>query len=483
MLVAGLAAAPASATTLGPVYPVPTWHGGNQCQAASSLDGQAGKGGGQTWSYGGGGATPTASATDCDGSSAPPAFDTTLFQNLYWGIDKNSPPKLAMDGAYDTAGETMSLSTAPGDTDLSAGRLVWTGSTEMSGCQPAPCSSFSVIPVDTKLVLTITNTTGGGSSPAALTDPNTAGIASLGQLGGVVSVTPTLTNFAANFLFMARVTGGGSFGPALDFYNSYNHPTTTQLAMSSFSGAFYYVTRPPNADFSCTPAAPVVGDTITCTASDSDPDGQPGAPLDEKWDWNGNGSTSDPEDKSGHQVSGTFAEGAHTVTLHVLDNEGGDGTATKQITVGAAPTNTSGGSGGTGGAGGAGGTGAPAPGGGTSTADTTAPKATLALAKTKLKALLKKGLAGSLTSNEAGVGKLSLTIPVKIAKKLKLKGPVGKVTVTITAAGKKAFKIKLSKKAAKKLAKLKSVKFKVSGPVTDAAGNRTVVSKSTTVKR
>src|SRR5689334_22014840 len=84
-----LGASSASAATIGPTYPVPTWHGGNQCKASSSVDGQAGKGGGQTWSYGGGGDAPTASATSCDGSSAPPAFDTTLFQNLYWGIDKN----------------------------------------------------------------------------------------------------------------------------------------------------------------------------------------------------------------------------------------------------------------------------------------------------------------------------------------------------------------------------------------------------------
>src|SRR5207302_327995 len=81
----------------------------------------------------------------------------------------------------------------------------------------------------------------------------------------------------------------------------------------------------PTADFSCSPAVPGAGQTVTCTASDSDPDHVAGDPaLIEKWDWNGNGTTNDPTDKAGHVVVGHFTVGSHKISLHVIDGDGGE---------------------------------------------------------------------------------------------------------------------------------------------------------------
>jgi hypothetical protein len=462
--------ASADAATTGPLYPLPPSHGGNQCLPAdTTTDGASGKGSGQTWTFGGGGATPTSGA-GCDGTAPPPPFDTSRFQALYWGIDGNNPPALSLnnDNIEESAPrEFMSFDAAL--SDLPHGRLVWRAHTVMNCSVAASCGGSLTAPVDTELVLTITDM---GGSPQSLTAPADAGISNP-EVGGVIAVTPSLTNFKANFLFKAKFTSNtdpNGYQPALDWYNAIpgGHPSAPaghSETRSSFSGAFYYVNRPPSADFSCSPASPVDGDTVTCTANDSD-DG-PSSDLQEKWDWNGNGSTSDPEDKSGHSVSGSFGPGAHNVSLHVIDGDGAETVVTKTITVAARVTQTT--------------NGGPTP--TTGSADTTPPVVALLVPKQKLASIFKKGLAGTLASNERGVAKLKLTIAAKLAKQLKLKGPVGTVTVTLTAPGKTAFKVKLSKKAATKLKKLKKIAFTLSGTVTDAAGNNSSVKRSFQAKR
>src|SRR5439155_23247077 len=114
--------------------------------------------------------------------SAPPPFDTSRFQNLYWGINGSNPPGISMnaDGAPSGA-ETMTFS--PSNSNLPGGKLVWTGVTSMICSVPANCLSSTV---DTQLVLTITNMAG---DPVALTDPAAAGVANPSVVGGVVEVT------------------------------------------------------------------------------------------------------------------------------------------------------------------------------------------------------------------------------------------------------------------------------------------------------
>jgi hypothetical protein len=85
-------------------------------------------------------------------------------------------------------------------------------------------------------------------------------------------------------------------------------------------------------------------------------------------------------------------------------------------------------------------------------------------------------------SNEAGSCVLTLTVPAKIAKKLKLKGPVGTLKLTLTAGRVKGFKLKLSKAAATKLAKLRSISFVLSARCKDAAGNAGKASKAFRLK-
>ena len=477
-----MGAGSASAALSGPVYPVPghagAGHGGNTCQSSTDVEAASGKTGGMTWSFGGGTATdPSPGCTFANPQPALPDFDTTRWERLYWGADASNAttkmPQLALDGTIDAAGETLSLvpdDGTPGGTDseLAVGKVVWAGSTSMSWCNPTPSCVFATSTVQTRFTLRITDING---APVPLVTPAAAGAAEP-NAGGLVQVTESLKKFKANLLFEAQnpSVAGNPYQPAIEMYNSLNHPqpAPTPQTWMSFTGGFRYENRAPVADF--TFPTPQNGQEVTFTSTSTDPDGTVDGYA---WDLNGDNGFGDA---TGPTASGTYGPGTHTVRLRVTDNDGTQSTVvSKTFTIAAPPAGNTGGN--TGGSGGpVGGTGGPV-------ADQSAPLAKIAFAKSKLKAALKKGLKGTLTSNEAGRATLSVTLPAKLAKKLKLKGAVGKATVTISAAGKKAFTVKFSKKAARKLKKLKKVSVKVAGTMTDAAGNARPVQASVSLKR
>ena len=63
------------------------------------------------------------------------------------------------------------------------------------------------------------------------------------------------------------------------------------------------------------------------------------------------------------------------------------------------------------------------------------------------------------------------------------RGAIGSVTVVHTAAGSKAFTIKIKPKAKRKLKRQRSVKFIVAGTAADTAGNKKPVKKSLTARK
>jgi hypothetical protein len=435
------------AAPIGPVYPLPggpgTGHGGSTCLAASQAEAAMGKtaaqngssADGQTWFYGGG-SDPAQTGTGCPydaaASTTVTPFDTSRFARLFWG--ESSAPELALDGTVDSVGETLTLSTA--ESNLAAGKLVWTGTTNMTWCNPASCS-FITTAVPVRFELTATSL---ANAAVPLVDPASVGVEP--GAGGLVEVTPALTNFKVNILMLAQNPMTLTYQPAISMYNSFNHPAgpDPQTRMG-FGAAFRYVDRPPTGSI----AHGTVQDNkaATFTAAASDPDGTIASYA---WALGADGVFNDG---NGPSVQGTFGPGAHTVKVLVTDDNGATATLSDTFTV----------------------------------TDATAPMASLTVPTQKLSAILKKGLKTTTSTNEAGTIALSVTISSKLAKKLKLKNPVAQKTVPAAAASSYAVTFKLSSKVAKKLKTQKKVKFTVTATVKDGSGNITSVTKSVTAKK
>ena len=309
----------AAAALTGPVYPVPggpdAGHGGNVCAATNTTEGVAG---GITWTFGGG--TPTAPSTCPVSATTPQPFDTNRFAALYWGSRSGARPKVAMDGAADSVVETLSFSSVL--SNLPQGEVVWTGSTTLNGCKP-DCGDFTPHAIQTRVKLTIL--AGAiGTARAALKTPTEAGIGDA-QVGGVVSVTPALTNFRARIEVLASDDGGATFQPAQDLFNSY-HTAGGGLLMS-FTGAFWYQNRAPAADFTFDHLNP--DSPITFTATYSDADGSV-ASSDIAWDFNDDGKF---QESKAPTAQWSFPPGPHKVHFRAIDNEGTATVATKTLVI------------------------------------------------------------------------------------------------------------------------------------------------------
>jgi hypothetical protein len=301
----------AAAAPTGPIYPLPgnatTGHGGNTCDATGT---SAGLLAGVTWTFGGGlPATNNSGLCPTNGPDPAVPFNTDRFQNLYWGANGNALPRVSMDGPFDA---TETLSFRAGESSLPDGKVTWGGTTHMDVCI-SPCTSFTEKTVDTRVVLTITTL---ADAPVALLSPGDAGIANL-EVGGVVSVTPTLRNYKANIKVLARIQPSLTFLPADTVFNSFsNHEPVTDPYRISFSGAFWYVNRPPLADFTFTPADPKAFTPVTFTATVSDADGSV-ASL--GWDFNNDGQY---QESTAEAAQWSFSPGAQPARLRVVDNEG-----------------------------------------------------------------------------------------------------------------------------------------------------------------
>lgn len=118
------------------------------------------------------------------------------------------------------------------------------------------------------------------------------------------------------------------------------------------------------------------------------------------------------------------------------------------------------------------------------TPDTTAPSLIMMLGKDKLATVSKKGVLAALAWTEAGKMGLRVKLPGKVAKRLKLPTLIGTRTLTTTKAGTAKIRLKVSRKAARKLARSKyKVRIIVKGQLRDAAGNVGKATASNTYKR
>lgn len=114
------------------------------------------------------------------------------------------------------------------------------------------------------------------------------------------------------------------------------------------------------------------------------------------------------------------------------------------------------------------------------TFDKTAPKASLALGTAKLARLLSRGLKLSVTSNEAGTLKATLTAESKTARLLKrhgVKGVLASGKAKATGGTTNTLTLKLGRKARRVLRGAGKVKLKLVIGVTDAAGNTRTITR------
>jgi hypothetical protein len=117
-------------------------------------------------------------------------------------------------------------------------------------------------------------------------------------------------------------------------------------------------------------------------------------------------------------------------------------------------------------------------------ADTTAPRMTSKTAS----ASIAKGVSLTLTSNEAGTAKLTLSVDKATARKLKLdrkaKGPVSVGTATARLVnGSAKITVKLTSKARKALKRVSKLKARLTIVATDAAGNSTTTTLAVVLKK
>ena len=160
------------------------------------------------------------------------------FQSLEWGPADANSVQLAMDGAIDAPGETLTFNA--GDSDLASGKAVWTGTAQYPLAQPA-----TTLTLMTRFTMTAKDA--GNSS---ITGFN----ATSGYGDG--ATVPVSGNFSANLLYEVSDDGGSTWTPAKDYFDAHQNITTNSI-VSSFTGAFFYVlasapvasVSPSNVDF------------------------------------------------------------------------------------------------------------------------------------------------------------------------------------------------------------------------------------------
>ena len=114
--------------------------------------------------------------------------------------------------------------------------------------------------------------------------------------------------------------------------------------------------------------------------------------------------------------------------------------------------------------------------------DRRAPAVSLAGRNGKLRALLEKGAAVTLTADEPGTATVELVLSRALAKRLKLPVVVGRAVRSV-GAGSSPVVVKLAAKARRRLARLRSVTLTARASVVDAAGNRGTASRKLRFKR
>jgi hypothetical protein len=211
----------------------------------------------------------------------------------------------------------------------------------------------------------------------------------------------------------------------------------------------------PTAAIVASPNPVLVGTPVTFASTASDPDG---TIVDHLWDLDGNG-TFETDTGAATTVTHTYgAPGALNVGLRVVDDEGGPTDALVALNVQSPPP------------------------------DTTAPNVSLEFKRVqKLLAVLRHGLKGSATCDEACRSTFQVVLTGKVAKQFHITRTVGigKKALSLNAGVRKKVTIKLSKRARTKLLRARPRQVKITLKVTskDAAGNVRRLSTKITLKR
>jgi hypothetical protein len=329
------------------------------------------------------------------------------------------------------------------------------------GTNPSPSFAYSWLDPNSFAAPDLDQTVNGpnDSSPATVFIDGNAGSAdafAFPQAAVTVSPAPTSVRWYTKtgsryyglFRFAATIPPGGTAKVLRTYIQSDSKgDVATQAAAERdrFGSPVVAITSPANGSTTDNPAA-----TVTGTASDPGA-GAPSLKV--------NGEDVTVAGDGTWSKALTLAAGENTITATATDGAGNSTTATSKVTF--TPKVV-----------------LPVP-------DKLAPTIALAIAKTKLKALLAKGLPVTVSCSEACKFVLSLVVDSKTAKKLHLSrvATVGRASGTLTTAGKKKVVVKLTKKAKKKVAKAKKIVITVKTTATDAAGNRGTKSKKVTIKR
>ncbi|TMK42610.1 MAG: PKD domain-containing protein [Actinobacteria bacterium] len=285
--------------------------------------------------------------------------------------------------------------------------------------------------------------------------------------------------------------------------NQFNGLSSTGNATWATQNFALSTDAPPSADFTAAPNPVSPNTPVSFTGTASDPDGTIAS-----YSWNfGDGSAP----ATGQTVTHAYANpGNYTVTLTVTDNGGQTGTANHVVTVTApapAPAPASGSTP----------TAAPASTPSASAAPTPLPSppasparaAALAASATVLSAhlrgrnaVLRRGLLIRLSATTSARASFVVLMPTSATRALRLSGPttaslaahnkhnkrrarftiIGRGTFTI-AAGTRVLRIKLNRRAARKLARAKAVKLTIRLTLTDGAGRSVRLSRTVRLRR
>jgi hypothetical protein len=166
------------------------------------------------------------------------------------------------------------------------------------------------------------------------------------------------------------------------------------------------------------------------------------------------------------------------VTVTARNSGGMAGASTAPTALVVAASSGGGGGGGDGGSGG---------GGGGTGDDKTAPGLSLSLGRTlDLAATAKRGLSAVGTCSEACTVDAQLSIDKRTARKLGVASArvvIGRAKVSLAAGERKTIRVKVAKKARRKLARAKRVRVQLALVIRDAAGNATTMKRTVTLRR
>ena len=299
----------------------------------------------------------------------------------------------------------------------------------------------------------------GDSRPATIfVDGNAGSADTFTYPQGAVTISPAPTSihwytkqgsrYYGTFRFAATIPAGGTAKVTRTYIDGGSKSDIAAKAAAEqdrFGSPLVAITSPADGTTTDNPSV-----TVTGTASDPG-SGAPGLKV------NGEDVTIAGDGTWSKQM--TLAQGENTISAVATDGAGNSTTATAKVTFTPKPTPV--------------------------VPDKTAPAIALAIAKTKLAALLAKGLPVTVSCSEACKFSLALTVDSKTAKKLHLSrvATVGRARGTLTTAGKKKVRVKLTRRAKKRIAKAKKIVITVKATATDAAGNRATKSKKVTIKR